>query len=298
MPIRSDLSFYEKSVIKLTVSALVCRRQLHNLNVLPHWENWRRAGPVFGLSLLLSLPLSVLAQRLQPTFPETFSPWFTPVPHQNVTHVPVRRTVTRPALTKAQLNQALIAEAYHGSASRVAGLLQQGADPNAKGMTGTPVLCYAVAAKSSAAQSSAVAALLLSKGAHINAVDRRGNTALAEAVGLKAEALVKLLLERGANADVRNGSGFTALGIATVNNDAAALRLLIASKADVQAPQQRGMTPLALAAGLEHPEAVRVLVQAYLCMSRRRLWQSLVMRRMEKSSAFLRSASAQGRAAD
>jgi len=171
--------------------------------------------------------------------------------------------ITRPALTKAQLNQALIAEAYHENAARVSGLLRQGADPNATGMTGTPVLCYVVAAKSSVAESSAVAtALLLNKGAHINAVDRRGNTALAEAAGLRSEGLVKLLLERGANVNVRNASGFTALGVATVNNDTAALRLLIAGRADVQAPQQRGMTPLALAAGLEHPEAVRLLVQA------------------------------------
>ena len=243
------------------MSALACRRQLHNLSVLPHWINWRRAAPLFGLGLLLSLPLSVFAQRLQPTFPATLAPGFNPAPRQTVPPIPVRRVITRPALTKAQINQVLIAEAFHGNAARVSGLLRQGADPNAKGMTGTPVLCYVVAAKSSAAQSSAVATLLLNKGAHINAADRRGNTALAEAAGLRSEGLVKLLLERGANVNIRNGSGFTAVGIATVNNDAAALRLLIAARANVQAPQQRGMTPLALAAGLEHPEAVRLLAE-------------------------------------
>ena len=244
------------------MSVSACRTQLHKVSVLPHWVNWRRAAPVFGLGLLLSLPLSAFAQRLQPTFPATLAPGFPAAPRQIASHVPIRRVITRPTPTKAQLNQALIAEVYHENAARVSGLLRQGADPNATGMTGTPVLCYVVAAKSSAVQSSAVATLLLNKGAHINAVDRRCNTALTEAVGLKAEALVKLLLQHRADVNVRNGSGFTPLGIAAVNNDAAALRLLIANKADVQAPQQRGMTPLALAAGLEHPEAVRLLVQA------------------------------------
>ena len=244
------------------MSVSACRTQLHKVSVLPHWVNWRRAAPVFGLGLLLSLPLSAFAQRLQPAFPATLSPGFPAAPRQIASHVPVRRVITKPALTKAQLNQALVVEAYHGNATRVSGLLRQGADPNAKGMTGTPVLCYVVAAKSSVAESSAVATLLLNKGAHINAVDRRGNTALAEAAGLRSEGLVKLLLEHGASVNARNASGFMPLGITAVNNDAAALRLLIASKADVQAPQQRGMTPLALAAGLEHPEAVRLLVQA------------------------------------
>ncbi len=239
------------------------------MNRTQPWINRRWTMSAFGFSLLLSSPLSVFAQRLDP-------PLFLPVPRQRLRPVQqppiksrvIKRIVTKPVATKVQLNQALIAEAFHGSAAHVAGLLAQGADPNAKGLAATPALCYAVAAKNSAVTKSgvvksiSVVTLLLSHGAHINAADGRGNTALTEAVGLKAEALVVLLLRHGANPNVRNAAGFTPLGIATVNSDIPLMHLLIAHGASLNAPQQKGMTPLALAAALEHPEAVRLLLGA------------------------------------
>ena len=94
----------------------------------------------------------------------------------------VVKTISQKPSTKAQLNQALIAEAYRRNAAHVAGLLAQGANPNAFGKAKVPVLFYAVAVKGNMP----VITLLLSKGADVNARDPRGNTVLAEAVQLKA----------------------------------------------------------------------------------------------------------------
>jgi ankyrin repeat protein len=73
---------------------------------------------------------------------------------------------------KAQLNQALIAEAYRRDVVHVARLLAQGANPNASDKAGVPVLFYAVAVKDNLL----VITLLLGKGANVNARNPRGNT--------------------------------------------------------------------------------------------------------------------------
>ena len=95
--------------------------------------------------------------------------------------LPVRQMQARPAAkrmaTELQLNQALIAEAYRRSAAYVAGLLAQGAEPNAFDKARVLILFYAVAVKGNMP----VVMLLLGKGVHVNAWDPRGNTVLAEA---------------------------------------------------------------------------------------------------------------------
>ena len=170
----------------------------------------------------------------------------------------VKRTVTKLVVTKAHLNQALIAEAYRRNIIHVAGLLAQGADPNASDKTGVPVLFYAVAVRDNLP----VIILLLGKGANVNARDPRGNTALPEAVQLKADPTVLLLLKHKADPNVRNGAGFTPLGIATAESSAAIMHLLLAYGADPNAPQRGDVTPLIMAVSLGNPEAVHLLVEA------------------------------------
>ena len=174
----------------------------------------------------------------------------------------MRRMPARPAVkrivTNAQLNQALIAEAYRRNFDHVAGLLAQGADPNTSDKAGVPALFYAVAVKDNVP----VITLLLGKGANVNARDPRGNTVLAEAVQLKADPVALLLLQHRADPNVRNGAGFTPLGIATAENAAATMHLLLAHGANPNAPQRGDVTPLVMAVRLGNPEAVRLLVEA------------------------------------
>ena len=170
----------------------------------------------------------------------------------------VKRTVIKRDVTKAQLNQALIAEAYRRNIIHVAGLLAQGADPNARDHAGVPVLFYAVAVKGNIP----VILLLLGKGANVNARDPRGNTVLAEAVQLKAEPVALLLLQHKADPNVRNGAGFTPLGIATAESCLATMHLLLAHGANPNALQHGGVTPLVMAVSLGNLEAVRLLVEA------------------------------------
>jgi len=210
--------------------------------------------------------LDANAQRLTPP-PFVFPPSFqAPLPAQ-APNLVVRRTqaksivktvLCRKPLVKMQLNQALIAEGYRRNTVHVAGLLAQGADPNASDKDGVPVLFYAVAVKDNLP----VIMLLLGKGANVNARDPRGNTVLAEAVQLKADPTVLLLLKHKVDPNVRNGAGFTPLGVATAESSAATMHLLLAHGASPNAPQRGDVTPLVMAVSLGNPEAVRLLVEA------------------------------------
>jgi len=164
----------------------------------------------------------------------------------------------RKPLTKAQLNQALIAEAYRRNGANVTRLLAQGADPNARDKAGVPALFYAAVVK----DNMPVVTLLLSKGADVNARDPHGNTPLAEVVQLGNHPLTALLLDRKADPNVRNGAGFTLLGIAAAKNDAPLMTLLLSHGADPNVAQHGGLTPLVLAVGRGNPEAVRLLLDA------------------------------------
>ena len=235
--------------------------QLYRLPVYrPRWLS------VFAsVEAILGSALGADAQRLTPP-PFAFPPSSQVSPPAQVPNSPVGRsqeravikTISRKPLTKAQLNQALITEAYRRNAAHVAGLLAQGADPNASDKAGVPVLFYAVAVKDNLP----VITLLLSKGANVNARDPRGNTVLAEAVQLKADLIALLLLQRKADPNVRNGAGFTPLGIATAENAPATMHLLLAHGADPNAAQRGSVTPLVMAVSRGNPEAVRLLVEA------------------------------------
>ena len=183
---------------------------------------------------------------------------FTQMPQAPSSHRLPARPVVKRTVTKAQLNLALIAEAYRCNAIHVAGLLGQGADPNASNKAGVPVLFYAVAVKGNMP----VIMLLLGKGANVNARDPRGNTVLAEAVQLGNGPVVALLLQRKADPNVRNGAGFTPLGIATAESCLATMYLLLAHGANPNALQHGGVTPLVMAVSLGNLEAVRLLVEA------------------------------------
>ena len=96
--------------------------------------------------------------------------------------------------------------AYQGDAQRIAQLLAEGADPNARADGGTTSLM--VAADRGHA---AVVAALIDAGAEVNAQDDSGQTALVQAASAGQTEVVALLLKVGADPNIRTGDGRTAL---------------------------------------------------------------------------------------
>ena len=238
------------------------RSQLHCKTDCP--SRW-----LFTLVLIAATPGFVpvaYSQQLTPPpfeFPPSFSaprPAQAPNPAagRTQTRTRVKTVLRRKPPTKAQLDQALIAEAYRRNAANVVKLLAQGADPNACDKAGVPALLYAAAVKDNVP----VVTLLLGKGANVNARDPHGNTPLAEAVQLGNHPLTALLLDRKADPNVRNGAGFTPLGIAAAKSDTPTVKLLLAHGADPNAAQHGNLTPLILAVGRGSPEVVRLLLDA------------------------------------
>ena len=156
----------------------------------------------------LGFASTAYAQRLTPPpfgFPPSFSaprPAQTPNPAagRTQTRTRVKTVLRRSPPTKAQLSQALIAEAYRRSAAHVAALLAQGADPNTRDKAGVLALFYAAAVKDNLP----VVTLLLGKGASVNARDPHGNTPPVEAVQLGNGSLAMLLLQHKADPSVRH----------------------------------------------------------------------------------------------
>lgn len=126
----------------------------------------------------------------------------------------------------------LMSSALNGDNEITDMLLRKGADPNAQDTKGTSVLMYACSANQtplvdfslagsreygmfatalSHADSDTIS-LLLRSGAHVNARDRKGRTALMYAARPHFVDAVKLLLHHGANVNARDTEGRTALG--------------------------------------------------------------------------------------
>jgi ankyrin repeat protein len=97
----------------------------------------------------------------------------------------------------ADSSQRLVGAAARGDLARVAALLRQGAEPNARDDAGRPaVLAAAIARRPEIVRALAAA------GADLDASDRNGWTALHEAVAGGERALAATLLEEGASPDL------------------------------------------------------------------------------------------------
>ena len=96
----------------------------------------------------------------------------------------------------------------------------------------------------------AAAALLLDRGADIEARDNEGGTALHQllyAGYVHSPPTIALLLSRGADVEARNNIGETPLLMAVVNSDWNVVKLLLEAGADVSVKSPDGATPCELA---------------------------------------------------
>ncbi len=133
-------------------------------------------------------------------------------------------------------------------------LLAKGADPGAKSETGSTALMAA------AGRSPQAAALLIAKGADVTARTKRGETALANAANRGALETVKLLLDKGADVNSVDYRGYTPLMQAAYCDDSPAelIQLLLAKGAKVDVTGE-GETPLSLAEKRGETDITRIL---------------------------------------
>lgn len=104
----------------------------------------------------------------------------------------------------------------------------------------------------------AIAALLLRKGAAVNATTREGKTALHVANG---ESMTRLLLQNGAKVGTTARNGDTPLHAAALDGNTARIHLLLEHGADPNAPRHDRSSPLDVAVVFGKKEAVEVLLQ-------------------------------------
>ncbi len=155
------------------------------------------------------------------------------------------------------INSQLLEAVKNGDTDKVAGLLKQGADPNARGTDDrTALLIAAVEGQDQIIQN------LVSAGANVNATSGPQMTPLMAASGAGRTTAVRLLLRLGAEVNAQAQGGVTALMMAAVNGHADTVQALVDARADVSTKAQGGTTALAMAASEGRDDVVRVLRKA------------------------------------
>ena len=106
----------------------------------------------------------------------------------------------------------------------------------------------------------AVVALLLDRGADIQAVDLFGQNALFKAASGTSPEMVALLVERGIPVDAKNVGGETALFLAARYSDPAVVSMFLELGADPRGEEYGAYTALHSAAGNRNPEVAALLL--------------------------------------
>jgi hypothetical protein len=155
-----------------------------------------------------------------------------------------------------------------GDAPLIAALLDKGADANAADPDGeTPLLLLV---RNSFDIADGVQALI-AHGAHVDAQDKAGRTALMEAIlrapgvlDFQAETrLVKVLLDAGADTALRDGDGFLAAHhAAAVGQPVSMFKAVLARTAHPDTPNGDGLDVLLVAVQANHPVIARLMFQA------------------------------------
>jgi ankyrin repeat protein len=116
---------------------------------------------------------------------------------------------------------------------------------------------HLAAAREDSPDALAIAALLLRKGAAVDAITREGETALHLA---KGESMTRLLLQNGAKVGATAANGETPLHPAALDGNTARIQLLLDHGADPNAIRHDRSTPLDTAVFFDRPEAVELLL--------------------------------------
>lgn len=150
-------------------------------------------------------------------------------------------------------NTPLMAAAKTGRIKLMQALIAQGAGVNSRNPRGSAPLMFAVDGGIEAV------ALLLSKGAKVDAQADNGMTALAWAVYLKRPDIFQRLLAAGANSGLLSGNRQTLLHLAASSGDAGLVRRLLDLGLSPAALDLANETALIKAAGHGHGAVVRLL---------------------------------------
>jgi len=144
-----------------------------------------------------------------------------------------------------------------GCADLVRKLLDDGADPNAKGRHGGVPLVEAVYWNQPE-----ILRLLLERGADVNQKSSSGWTPLIAAAFRNRHASIELLLRRGADVNLSSIDGRTALNCAVFRQNAVVAKELLKLGADPNAKDGYGKTILAIAEATGDVKLVRLLKNA------------------------------------
>jgi ankyrin repeat protein len=148
----------------------------------------------------------------------------------------------------------LMHAAAFGSVESIEILLKKGADVNAKNAFNATALlrCAGDARK---------ARMLIERGADVKIAAQTGRTPLIVAARQPGNAaIVALMISKGADVQAKDRNGVTALHQATNAGDLESMRLLIENGADVNALDSLGDSPLLKGAGLGSAAVVRLLL--------------------------------------
>ena len=155
------------------------------------------------------------------------------------------------------INTELIQASRNGRTETVAMLLEKGADMNATDNYGETVLQWA-----SENGHTEIVKMLLEKGADVNAKRNCGNAALSSASYGGYTEIVKMLLKNGAIVNAEDNHGWTALQLASENGRIEIVKMLLADGADVNAKNNDGNTALQVASETGHTDIVAMLTAA------------------------------------
>jgi ankyrin repeat protein len=165
------------------------------------------------------------------------------------------------ACAEKSLDEQLIVAVRRNQPAEVDRLLAAGANASAdqvKGFEGRPPLFHAATYGYVD-----IAQTLIDKGADVNAGARTGAVTALTAAALNGSApLVALLLSKGAQVNARDGSGSTALTEAVRKGDPEVLRLLLQAGADPSVPMSDGSAPVCYARANNYKQAEQVLLAA------------------------------------
>ena len=168
------------------------------------------------------------------------------------------------------INQDLLAAAAAGNNAKVAQLLRQGADANARARDGRTALMHAAYSGHTA-----LAKVLIDSGANGETKARDGATALMYAAGHGHTALmtatghghigiVEALIGEGADLNTRLEDGYTALLLTAEKGYAEIMKVLLEAGAGLNAKTKDGMTALRKASAHGTAEHVAILINGVL----------------------------------